>query len=339
MLLNDSTKARVQFNRANERQRRAKEFYYEEVQKAIKEIDSSKKHNINMERSRVEVSEILNNTYSNLDKYEAYQGLLNPAVSYLSGLFYALNGDKNKGLGYLNEAYGISQSPFVAQDLVFFKNPNRSHFTWIIIEDGKEPQKSEFKIDVPIFMIDSVYNVSIALPKLEKGEAFYQNFTLKDGEKVTPFDTLASIDAVVASEFRKQLPYIITRAILSATFKVGMQAVANYYLGFVGGLVTSLYSGVSTFADTRNTSIFAHKIYLMRIKNKAFESYEVRADSIDAFSFSLKPCKRSLESPKVIDARELLSGFVTAPQVFCSNRHNILYVRSFKNGFVLSHLK
>lgn len=63
---------------ANERQRRAKEFYYEEVQKAIKEIDSSKKHNINMERSRVEVSEILNNTYSNLDKYEAYQGLLNP---------------------------------------------------------------------------------------------------------------------------------------------------------------------------------------------------------------------------------------------------------------------
>lgn len=121
MLLNDSAKARVQFNRANERQRRAKEFYYEEVQKAIKEIDSSKKHNINMERSRVEVSEILNNTYSNLDKYEAYQGLLNPAVSYLSGLFYALNGDENKGLGYLNEAYGISQSPFVAQDLVFSK--------------------------------------------------------------------------------------------------------------------------------------------------------------------------------------------------------------------------
>lgn len=121
MLLNDSTNARVQFNRANERQRRAKEFYYEEVQKAIKEIDSSKKHNINMERSRVEVSEILNNTYSNLDKYEAYQGLLNPAVSYLSGLFYALNGDKNKGLGYLNEAYGISQSPFVAKDLVFSK--------------------------------------------------------------------------------------------------------------------------------------------------------------------------------------------------------------------------
>lgn len=339
MLLNDSANARVQFNRANERQRRAKEFYYEEVQKAIKEIDSSKKHNINMERSRVEVSEILNNTYSNLDKYEAYQGLLNPAVSYLSGLFYALNGDKNKGLGYLNEAYGISQSPFVAKDLVFFKNPNRSHFTWIIIEDGKEPQKSEFKIDVPIFMIDSVYNVSVALPKLEKGEAFYQNFTLKDGGKVTPFDTLASIDAVVSSEFRKQLPYIITRAILSATFKVGMQAVANYYLGFVGGLVTSLYSGVSTFADTRNTSIFAHKIYLMRIKNKAFENYEVQADSTDAFSFSLKPCKRSLENPKVIDARELLSGFVTAPQIFCSNRHNILYVRSFKNGFVLNRLK
>ncbi|AGT73272.1 hypothetical protein HPSA20_0027 [Helicobacter pylori SouthAfrica20] len=188
-------------------------------------------------------------------------------------------------------------------------------------------------------MIDSVYNVSLALPKLEKGEAFYQNFTLKDGEKVTPFDTLASIDAVVASEFRKQLPYIITRAILSATFKVGMQAVANYYLGFVGGLVTSLYADASTFADTRNTSIFAHKIYVMRIKNKAFEHYEVQADSIDAFSFSLKPCKRSFESPKVIDARELLSGFVAAPQVFCSNRHNILYVRSFKNGFVLNHLK
>lgn len=77
----------------------------------------------------------------------------------------------------------------------------------------------------------------------------------------------------------------------------------------------------------------------MRIKNKAFENYEVQADSVDAFSFSLKPCKRSLESPKVIDARELLSGFVTAPQIFCSNRHNILYVRSFKNGFVLSRLK
>ncbi|WQS28900.1 hypothetical protein KVE05_00885 [Helicobacter pylori] len=339
MLLNDSTNARVQFNRANERQRRAKEFYYKEVQKAIQEIDASKKHNVNMERSREEVGGLLNNTYSNLDKYHAYQGLINPAVSYLSGLFYALDGDKDKGLGYLNEAYGISQNPFVAKDLLYFRNPNKSHFTWIIIEDGKEPQKSEFKIDVPIAMVDSVFNASLAFPRLEKGEAFYRNFTLKENNKTTPFKTLSLIDAVVASEFRKQLPYIITRAILSATLKVGLQAIANYYLGFVGGLITSLYSHISTFADTRNTSIFAHKIYLMRIKNKAFENYEVQADSIDAFSFSLKPCKKSLESPKVIDARELLSGFVTAPQVFCSNRHNILYVRSFKNGFVLNRLK
>lgn len=146
MLLNDSANARVQFNRANERQRRAKEFYYEEVQKAIKEIDSSKKHNINMERSRVEVSEILNNTYSNLDKYEAYQGLLNPAVSYLSGLFYALNGDKNKGLGYLNEAYGISQSPFVAKDLVFSKTLIETISLGSSLKMAKSRKKANLKL-------------------------------------------------------------------------------------------------------------------------------------------------------------------------------------------------
>ncbi len=146
MLLNDNANARVQFNRANERQRRAKEFYYQEVQKAIKDIDSSKKHNINMERSRVEVSEILNNTYSNLDKYEAYQGLINPAVSYLSGLFYALDGDKNKGLGYLNEAYGISQSSFVAQDLVFLKTLTRAISLGSSLKMVKSRKKAKLKL-------------------------------------------------------------------------------------------------------------------------------------------------------------------------------------------------
>ncbi|AFI05067.1 hypothetical protein HCD_00175 [Helicobacter cetorum MIT 99-5656] len=333
MLLNDSANARVQFNRANERQRRAKEFYYKEVQKAIKEMDSNKQHRINMERSREEASQILNATYSNLDKYRAYQGLINPVVSYLSGLFYALEGDKNKGLGYLNEAFGVSQNPVVANDLLFFQRPTNDTFTWIIIEDGKEPQKSEFKIDVPIFMIDSIYNASLALPRLEDGEAFYQNFSLQKGEKTIPFETLSLMDAVVASEFRKQLPYIVTRAILSATFKLSMQAVANYYLGFLGGLVTSLYAGVSTFADTRNTSIFAHKFYVMRLKNKAFENYSVKADLTNAFSFFLQPCEKPLNT------EEPPFEFVRTKQIFCSNRHNILYVRSFKNGFIMKHLK
>ncbi len=339
MLLGDSPNARVEFNRANERQRRAKEFYYKEVQKAIKEIDSSKQHRINMERSREEVGEILNATYSNLDKYQAYQGLLNPIVSYLSGLFYALEGDRAKGIDYLKEAYGINQSPMIARDLLFFQHPTKSHFTWIIIEDGKQPQKSEFKINVPIPMLDAVYDASLAVPKLEEGETFYQSFTIQDKAGEKSFETLSLMDAVVASEFRKQLPYIITRAILSASFKVGMEAVANHYLGFVGGLVTSLYAAASTFADTRNTSIFAHKFYAIRLNNKAFERYNIQAGHINALSFSLQPCDKSLKAPEVLNAKALPSEFVITPQAFCSNRNNILYVRSFKNGFILKHLK
>ncbi|WP_104760580.1 COG3014 family protein [Helicobacter cetorum] len=340
MLLDDSANARVEFNRANERQRRAKEFYYKEVQKAIKEIDSSKNHRINMERSREEVGEILNATYSNLDKYQAYQGLLNPVISYLSGLFYALEGDRAKGIDYLKEAYGINQSPIIAKDLLFFQNPNKDKFTWIIIEDGKQPQKSEFKVNVPIPMFDSVYDASLAVPRLEEGETFYQNFSLQAGNnKQRSFEVISLMDAVVASEFRKQLPYIITRAILSAAFKVGVEAVANHYLGFIGGLATSLYAAASTFADTRNTSIFAHKFYAIRLNNKAFERYNIQAGNINALSFSLQPCEKSLKTPEVINAKELPSEFVITPQAFCSNRNNILYVRSFKNGFILKHLK
>ncbi|NQT02061.1 MAG: hypothetical protein HQ580_08565, partial [Planctomycetes bacterium] len=90
--------ARVEFNRALDRQRRAKEKFNEEINKLRTELEKEQQQN-EFSKSNVEnpqTAELLAQKYPNLHNFEAYPDFVNPFATYLAGIFFNLVSDHSK---------------------------------------------------------------------------------------------------------------------------------------------------------------------------------------------------------------------------------------------------
>lgn len=323
LALGDDQKARVEFNRANDRQRRAKDYYEKEIQKAIEEEQEKNKKEggeasnlVTSVTSKDQIDQILNTEYTNLKRYSAYNGFINPLVSYVSGLYFSLQGDP-KGIDLLKEAYGVNNSKLVGEDIIAFQEGKTTQkYTWIIIEDGKSPSKKEFYVTLPF----GGYIFSIALPQFVDGKSFYNSFMLKnneDGQNLA-FEEISLFDGVIANEFFKQLPYIVTRAIISSVYKIILQSTLKENIGEWGTLIAAAFTVATTSADTRITSIFPHKTWLNRIPN-------------DIGKIALVGDNKRLYEFKISD--DCPSKFEETNKV-CKDTNNLIYIRTTKNGII-----
>ncbi|WP_233705931.1 hypothetical protein [Helicobacter felis] len=306
--------ARVEFNRTVDRQRRIKEAYAKQIAKVNAEMEKAKKKDGNkaqgMEKSMKGLDQELSKRYSSLEQFKAYDGFINPMVSYVAGLFYSTNGD-SKGIDDLKEAYGISQIPLLAQDIKHFENHDPKKMTWVIVEDGMQPTLEEFKIT----------EFNFALPLLKPGKDFHKTFQISASGKAENLAVLSHFNAVVQKEYQTTLPAIKARAITSAILKTGAEA------GLVGGGAAvggsaglamqatgaglAMLNKATTAADIRSSNVFPNTVYAGRV------------DSGTDFSL-------------VIDGASTPFKFVTcagksAPSAnqVCSDANNIIFVRTF----------
>lgn len=264
--------ARIEFNRALDRQRRAKERFASEIAKLKNELDKkqeeeNKKANnnkapamdINKNVNNPEIENILKQKYSNLYEFKTYPDFTNPFTTYMAGLFFMSEGDYSKAATLLKEAYGmVENNSCVENDFASVENlldgqKNNTKHTWIIFENGLCPEKRELRVDLPLFLYtDKVQYTGIALPILEMRQQAYSHLILKNsGSEIGQTTTLASMDRVIQTEFKKQYPAIVTRAIVSTLIKTYAQYSAQKEYGDVGGFATTFYQLATTAADIR----------------------------------------------------------------------------------------
>lgn len=338
MEMGEANATRVELNRANDRQRRAKDYYTKQINEAMNEENeryakSSARGVVDRDSSQRQASRQLESKYSNLRQFRAFDGFINPAVSYVSGLYFALIGD-SKGIDYLKESYGITKLETIANDLDYLTSPHfkanakssrdfitslgfsgdekssdnndenigedkaqnqmlqnqtledeleklesSEFYTWIVLEEGRQPYKSEFKISLPIVTAEGIYHFGVALPQLEEGISFASHYTLESSpnslrKESSEFFELADTDKIIATEFEKRLNAIIARAFVSSSLKVATQlglstglGQVNSGLGLLGSIFGSAYSALSTNADLRITSVLPKRILLAKVKN------------------------------------------------------------------------
>ncbi len=307
--------ARVELNRANDRQRRAKEYYTKQINEALEssneQLQKSELASISSpaQRSKTfdEINPIIAQKYTNLAKFQAFDGFINPAVSYLSGLFFLLEGD-SKGLDYLKEAYGMTNSKIIASDMLYFSGGGASgrsgaggadadKYTWIILESGRQAHKSEESFSLPLFTSSGLYHFGIALPQFEAGVDYERGFALDFGaggasggaganggkSSAGAFEEIANTDDIIATEFEKQLSAIASRAIISASVKLASQIALTQGLkqvdegaSLIASLISGVYSMATTAADLRIASVLPRRIYIAKIRHNDLR------DSIDS---------------------------------------------------------
>ena len=307
MTLGENELARVEFNRALDRQRRAKENFTKEIAKLQKKLEKEQEKEDSHVKENVdnpEIKQLIADRYPGLDNFKAYPDFINPFTTYIAGIFFNLVGDHSKAAPLLKEAYGmVSDNEYLAQDIAITEQildgqKELIDTIWVIFENGMGPVKEEFRIDIPLFAeTKKVKYVGIALPKLEfRGQA-YPCLSIKAADHDYTTKQVADMDRVIQTEFNKDFKGILTRAIISTTSK----AVAQYALEKKGDSSSTLasflvaaYSFATTAADVRIWTTLPKDFQVARFPMPADRLITINPPGGESFQIEIPPCKNSL---------------------------------------------
>lgn len=307
MALGENDLARVEFNRALDRQRRAQEKYAKEIAKLKEEIDkedSKKDSRAKQNVDNPEIEKILTEKYPGLYEFKAYPDFVNPFTNYMAGVFFNLIGDHTKAATFVKETYGmVSDNTYVADDLavtekVLDGQAELKNTVWVIFENGLGPVKEEFRVDLPLFVAtEKVKYIGFALPKLEFRSQAYPYLTVRAADQTYNTQIVANMDRVIQTEFSKDFKAILTRAIISTTAK----AVAQYALDKQGdsrsklaSIVVAVYSFATTAADVRIWTTLPKNFQVARLQIPDDRHIKIEPPGGAAFEVEIPSCNNAL---------------------------------------------
>ncbi len=275
-VMGDRSGARVEFNRALQRQDEAKVLFARQAEQLRQSLAAEEARygggNRVIERSlnSSRMDAILNEKYRNLDAFRVYADFINPFTTYVAGLYFWLSGDTGKAVDLLKEAYGLTgKHPVVADD---FRRADRglspSGEVWVIFENGLAPRRQEVRIDLPILIESApVYYVGTAFPNLLPARPAYPFMTVEaDSGSPVSTQTVADMDAVIAAEFKKELRGITTREVARVALKTYFQHQMIDRYGSGGGIIAGIYQAATTRADLRMWSALPADFQLAHLR-------------------------------------------------------------------------
>ncbi len=286
---NDFANARVEFNRALERQRRAKEFFEKEISQEKKKIE--KEESAKLKKKKLDPKKVkkasqndktrnaIEKKYSNLFAFKPYPDFINPFTSYMSGLFFISAHDYSKAADLLKETYGMIKgnepgASYVKQDLEYalkmassLGGKAKKHYAWVIFENGEGPSKKELRFDIPVFMFTGgLYYTGIALPTFKENPAAFSHISVRNGKNIVDTKQVASMDKIIKTEFKKRFPVVLTRAITRTIAQSMLQHQLKKNGGLLGGIIGAVYQGFMNRADTRQWRQLPKNFQIARVE-------------------------------------------------------------------------
>lgn len=137
LALKDKSSARIEVNRAYEKQKNASLVFKSEIEKLKKSLDTETLYDFhNTQNIEFKTKKILGDFNKEFEQWNAYQDYLNPLTTYLSGLYFLINAvdsaDVENAVTYLKRVVGMSaNNSTVKQDLLLaqdFANGKKEKF-------------------------------------------------------------------------------------------------------------------------------------------------------------------------------------------------------------------
>lgn len=246
LALHDWSNARVIINQSYKRQQDMSIEYKKLIEKNKKDITADS-----------QISEFID---KNSKDWLAFSDIMNPALMYLSGIYFLNDGDFDNAITYLKRADGMMpNNKYIKQDLELAQKRIRpTNTTWTFTETGFAPRLREENA--------SLYLFDIGLVQFTFSDAYQMpNYTVPKNSEM-----LANVDAMFMTEYNEYRVNEILRAYTSAVSKTTAQAMlynSNSDYAPLLGVMSSIYTVASNNADVRTWATLPKYIYVSREKN------------------------------------------------------------------------
>jgi uncharacterized protein len=289
--LNDPSGAQVELRRMREAQKQVVKQFDDEIQTSQKEIDAQNIKNqrkskaLGGQNAAIPFSTIVKNpivneayTSSGNKANKLYGNLINPFVSYFSGIGYLIENNYGEALVDFRNLYKMNPNnkliqrdyvtcaknignkiPEELQKIKPFGYPLNSKIVFVLLFNGRAPalKQMRFKIILPYLGYTGIAFPTyeyfpVSLPGLEV------DYTFDKKEKSAKTEQIADFDSIMSQEYHNKLPSMITRLVIStltkeiasyAAVRAAKQAGTGAEIGAYA--LTGLYKYLFNTADTR----------------------------------------------------------------------------------------
>ena len=286
LALGEPDKARPEIIRAYQRQQEAVEANKKRIEAAQAAAEKSKdKATIEKAQKNAKLQTQLTGAITNLDSVKVYGDYVNPFTVYLDGLYFLANAADASDLERAHKSLErvVSFAPdniYVKQDLAateaVMAGQPLAPVTYVIFETGCAAERGQIRIDIPI-IVSKVSYVGAAIPTLKLQDNFTPSLTVVANGTNVVTAPVASVDGVIATDFKNELPVVITKTIAATVVKAVAAYAANEAARQAGGDLGGLFAQVATaayqlavnIADTRTWTTLPKEFQVARLPTPA----------------------------------------------------------------------
>jgi uncharacterized protein len=266
---NDPASARVEFNRAEDRQRRAEEHFKAAIEAAQRQ-PARQKPAFGDLMDKAQQNDAWRSSTASLSALANYPAFENPFATWMGGVFFVTQGDRPKGIQLLRRAAAElgPQSP-AADDLAWAQGQGAGQGgsgrarrgraaaaaaaaaqpqTWIVFENGQSATYHQIDLQLP--MVTGA-PMRLALPVLHPNAPAYPAVVARTGTAQATTGLAGSFDSVMASEFQRRQPEILAEAVAEIVAKNAVSVAASRSNNGFVKIASLVFAQVST-ADTRS---------------------------------------------------------------------------------------
>jgi hypothetical protein len=243
---------------------------------------------------------------ASLARLQPYGDYVNPFSVFLDGLFFTVAGedgsDWERGRKSFERVAGmVPENPYVRADLALAtavaEGKSAAGLTYVVFETGTGPRRGEVRIDIPTFVVSRrLAYIGASFPRLEFDDDYIGVLTVQAGGRSLSTATVASMDSVIANDFKNEWPAVVTKTILSTATKAVAQATLQKQLNDRGNALGSLLGAVgatllnagTTIADTRTWTSLPKEFQYARFATPADRRLTLAAGS-QTRTISLEP--------------------------------------------------
>lgn len=311
LALGDKDKARVELNRSLQRQRDAVAANEKRILSAQEEAELAKNGQLKDEKGKTaayDSSRALHDTrtapglQAALDASTApmkpYGDYVNPFSVFLDGLFFTVLGEGGSDLergrkSFERVAEMVPENPFVRGDLDAAKLAAEGKapegVTYVIFETGTAPARDQVRVDIPTFLVNSrIPYVGAAFPKLKFNDSYLSSLGVTAGDQTVNTATVASMDSVIANDFKNEWPAIVTKTMITTATKAIISAVVQkaaedrggMWAGLAAGLIMGGINSATNIADTRTWTSLPKEFQYARVATPASRELVLNAGGV-----------------------------------------------------------